>query len=103
MRARVLVVDNHDSFVHTLVGYVEQLGADVELIEADEITDPTGAIRGFDAVLVSPGPGCSGGGGGIRRRRAGRGRRGGCRCSASASVTRRSPRRSAPPSGMRRS
>ena len=25
--ADVLVVDNHDSFVHTLVGYLDELGA----------------------------------------------------------------------------
>ncbi|MGC5223675.1 anthranilate synthase component II [Micromonospora sp. DT81.3] len=57
MSTRVLVVDNHDSFVHTLVGYVEQLGAEVHLIEADEISDPARAIQGYDGVLVSPGPG----------------------------------------------
>jgi para-aminobenzoate synthetase component II len=56
---RVLVVDNHDSFVHTLAGYVTELGAEVALIEADEI-DPARvpeALAGVDAVLVSPGPG----------------------------------------------
>ncbi|HWI32618.1 MAG TPA: gamma-glutamyl-gamma-aminobutyrate hydrolase family protein [Microbacterium sp.] len=56
-RARVLVVDNHDSFVHTLVGYVEQLGALVDMVEADEISDAPRAIDGYDGVLVSPGPG----------------------------------------------
>ena len=54
---RVLVVDNHDSFVHTLVGYLHELGADVDLIEADEVADPAASLAGFDAVLVSPGPG----------------------------------------------
>jgi len=54
---RVLVVDNHDSFVHTLVGYLHELGADVALVEADEITDAAAALTGYDAVLVSPGPG----------------------------------------------
>jgi len=53
---RVLVVDNHDSFVHTLVGYVRELGADVDVVEADAI-DPATALRGTDAVMVSPGPG----------------------------------------------
>ncbi|GLJ80330.1 anthranilate synthase component II [Microbacterium imperiale] len=53
----VLVVDNHDSFVHTLVGYLRELGATTELVEADAVTDPRGAIAGFDGVLVSPGPG----------------------------------------------
>jgi len=56
---RVLVVDNHDSFVHTLVGYLRELGAEVSLIEADAI-DAVGLedlMPGFDAVMLSPGPG----------------------------------------------
>jgi len=57
MTARILVVDNHDSFVHTLVGYVEQLGAETVVIESDEIEDAAGAIAGYAGVLVSPGPG----------------------------------------------
>ena len=55
--ADVLVVDNHDSFVHTLVGYLRELGADVDLVEADEIHDPPAAIAGHRGILVSPGPG----------------------------------------------
>jgi len=54
---RVLVVDNHDSFVHTLVGYLNELGAGTALIEADEIADAATAIAGHAGVLVSPGPG----------------------------------------------
>lgn len=56
---RVLVVDNHDSFVHTLAGYLVELGADVSLIEADAIArdDVAATLVGYDAVLVSPGPG----------------------------------------------
>lgn len=53
----VLVVDNHDSFVFTLVGYLTELGADVTLVEADEIVDAVQAIDGFDGVMISPGPG----------------------------------------------
>ncbi|HWL76045.1 anthranilate synthase component II [Microbacterium sp.] len=56
---RVLVVDNHDSFVHTLVGYLHELGAETDLIEADAIRadEAAAAIDGYRAVLVSPGPG----------------------------------------------
>ncbi|MCK6066259.1 MULTISPECIES: anthranilate synthase component II [Microbacterium] len=56
---RVVVVDNHDSFVHTLAGYIRQLGADVELIEADAVDphDAASVVSHADAVLVSPGPG----------------------------------------------
>jgi para-aminobenzoate synthetase component 2 len=53
----ILVVDNHDSFVHTLIGYLHELGADTELVEADAIDDPASAIAGRPGVLVSPGPG----------------------------------------------
>ena len=55
--APILVVDNHDSFVHTLVGYLHELGADTDLVEADAIVDPAAAIHGYRGVLVSPGPG----------------------------------------------
>jgi para-aminobenzoate synthetase component 2 len=55
----VLVVDNHDSFVHTLAGYVRQLGADVTVVEADALAadEVPALVRAVDAVLVSPGPG----------------------------------------------
>ncbi|MGL5867277.1 MAG: aminodeoxychorismate/anthranilate synthase component II [Dermatophilaceae bacterium] len=52
---RVLVVDNYDSFVFTIVGYLEQLGAHCEVVRNDAVT-PSDAAD-FDGVLVSPGPG----------------------------------------------
>ena len=55
--APILVVDNHDSFVHTLIGYLHELGAATDLVEADALTDPPRDIAGRPAVLVSPGPG----------------------------------------------
>lgn len=55
--APLLVVDNHDSFVHTLIGYLHELGADTDLVEADALTDPAGDIAGRPGVVVSPGPG----------------------------------------------
>jgi len=56
---RVLVVDNHDSFVHTLVGYLHELGGDTDMVEADVIADDgaDAALAPYAAVLVSPGPG----------------------------------------------
>jgi para-aminobenzoate synthetase component 2 len=55
----ILVVDNHDSFVHTLIGYFEELGATVTVREADEIAPnaAAAALEGFDGVVLSPGPG----------------------------------------------
>ena len=56
---RVLVVDNYDSFVYTLVGYLQQLGAGVTVVRNDEFAADVAAdaIAAFDAVLLSPGPG----------------------------------------------
>ena len=33
---RILVIDNYDSFVFTLVGYLQQLGAETTVIRNDE-------------------------------------------------------------------
>ena len=51
----ILVVDNYDSFVFTIVGYLEQLGADCTVVRNDAVSPAEGA--GFDGVLISPGPG----------------------------------------------
>ncbi|MFI6324694.1 anthranilate synthase component II [Nonomuraea sp. NPDC050556] len=55
MSPDVLVVDNHDSFVHTIVQYLRQLGATCDVRPRDHVSVDDAA--GFDAVLVSPGPG----------------------------------------------
>jgi para-aminobenzoate synthetase component 2 len=57
--ARVLVVDNHDSFVHTLIGYLRELGAEVTMIEADagDAAFFAALIDRYDGALISPGPG----------------------------------------------
>ena len=52
---RILVVDNYDSFVFTIVGYLQQLGAECEVARNDAVSPSDGAE--FDGVLVSPGPG----------------------------------------------
>lgn len=57
MADRILVVDNHDSFVHTLVGYLNELGAATTMIEADAIADAPAVVTDVAGVLVSPGPG----------------------------------------------
>jgi para-aminobenzoate synthetase component 2 len=56
---KVLVLDNYDSFVYTLNGYLQQLGAETEVLRNDVVTeDDLGElISRFDAVLISPGPG----------------------------------------------
>lgn len=53
--ARILVVDNYDSFVFNLVQYLGQLDAEVEVRRNDAVTPDEAAE--FDGVLLSPGPG----------------------------------------------
>ena len=56
--ARILVVDNYDSFVYTIVGYLKTLGATVTVVRNDAIDPATsGVIDEYDGVLISPGPG----------------------------------------------
>ncbi|WP_167144006.1 anthranilate synthase component II [Canibacter zhoujuaniae] len=56
---RILVIDNYDSFVYTLVGYINELGAETVVLRNDEITAAELADRlpEFDGILLSPGPG----------------------------------------------
>ncbi len=57
MAARVLVIDNYDSFVYNLVQYLGELGAEPVVHRHDAITlDDMDALTP-DAVLISPGPG----------------------------------------------
>jgi para-aminobenzoate synthetase component 2 len=60
----ILVVDNYDSFVYTIVGYLDQLGARTTVVRNDAVPEPDADGRfwhddgtPFDGVLVSPGPG----------------------------------------------
>ena len=56
--AKILVIDNYDSFVYNLVQYLAQIGAEVEVWRNDDprFADPDFAV-GFDGILLSPGPG----------------------------------------------
>ena len=56
--ARILVIDNYDSFVYNLVQYLAQLGAEVEVWRNDdERFGSADWAEGYDGVLISPGPG----------------------------------------------
>ena len=55
MAARILVVDNYDSFVYNLVQYLYQLGAECDVVRNDAVG--VEAAHGYDGVLLSPGPG----------------------------------------------
>jgi para-aminobenzoate synthetase component 2 len=56
---KILVLDNYDSFVYTLNGYLQQLGAETEVLRNDAVSaaDLPALMAKYDAVLISPGPG----------------------------------------------
>jgi para-aminobenzoate synthetase component 2 len=56
---RILVIDNYDSFVYTLDGYLHELGAETDVVRNDTIPESElrARLADYDGVLVSPGPG----------------------------------------------
>lgn len=62
---RILVIDNYDSFVYTLNGYLQQLGAETQVIRNDAVSigELEQLVGAFDGVLISPGPGTPSGAG----------------------------------------
>lgn len=56
---RILVIDNYDSFVYTLNGYLQELGAETVVVRNDAIKpeELDATLAQYDGVLVSPGPG----------------------------------------------
>lgn len=53
---RVVMIDNHDSFTYNLVHYLQELGADVVVVQSDATTlDDLDALAP-DALMISPGP-----------------------------------------------
>ena len=55
--ARILVIDNYDSFVYNLVQYLGELGAEPIVVRNDELTVEDAVAVNPDGVLLSPGPG----------------------------------------------
>jgi len=55
-KTRVLVIDNYDSFTYNLVQYLGELGAEIEVVRNDraEVGELLG--RGYQRLVVSPGP-----------------------------------------------
>jgi anthranilate synthase/aminodeoxychorismate synthase-like glutamine amidotransferase len=53
---RVLVIDNYDSFTYNLVQYLGELGAEIEVVRNDHATVQELLVRGYDRVVISPGP-----------------------------------------------
>jgi para-aminobenzoate synthetase component II len=53
--ARILIIDNYDSFVFNIAQYLGQLGATVDVRRNDDA--PVSLVSEYDGVLLSPGPG----------------------------------------------
>ncbi len=64
---RILVLDNYDSFTYNLVQYLGELGAagglgngddgaEIEVVRNDHASVEDLLVRGYDRVIVSPGP-----------------------------------------------
>ena len=57
MTARILVIDNVDSFTFMLVDYLTALGAEVVVKRNDALTVDEALASGANGILISPGPG----------------------------------------------
>jgi anthranilate synthase component II len=53
---KVLLIDNYDSFTYNLVHYVEELGAQTQVVRNDAWNVEEAIARAGDAVILSPGP-----------------------------------------------
>ena len=56
MSARVLVVDNYDSFTYNLAQYLGELGCELDVVRNDAASVDELLEREPDRVVVSPGP-----------------------------------------------
>jgi para-aminobenzoate synthetase component 2 len=54
--ARILVIDNYDSFTYNLVQYLGELGAELDVRRNDAIDVAEARALAPDAVIISPGP-----------------------------------------------
>ena len=58
MNAKILMIDNYDSFTYNIVQYFGELGAAVTVVRNDEITLADIAAHAPTHLVISPGP-CS--------------------------------------------
>ncbi len=53
----LLLLDNYDSFTYNVYQILCELGAEVEVIRNDKITPAQVEAKGYEAIVISPGPG----------------------------------------------
>jgi anthranilate synthase component 2 len=56
VNARILMIDNYDSFTYNLVQYLAELGAEVEVVRNDQIAVEEIERIDPDKIVISPGP-----------------------------------------------
>ncbi|MDZ4762051.1 MAG: aminodeoxychorismate/anthranilate synthase component II [Alphaproteobacteria bacterium] len=56
MPAKILLIDNYDSFTYNLVHYMEEIGAEVTVMRNDALTAGEAVAKGADGIVLSPGP-----------------------------------------------
>lgn len=54
---RVILIDNYDSFTHNVADVLARLGAHVDVVRNDRTTVDAVVGGGYDAIVLSPGPG----------------------------------------------
>lgn len=53
----ILLLDNYDSFTYNVYQLLSVLGARVEVVRNDKITVKEAAAKGYQGIVISPGPG----------------------------------------------
>lgn len=53
----LLMIDNYDSFTYNLVQYFWELGSEVDVVRNDQISCAEIRQRGYEGIVLSPGPG----------------------------------------------
>jgi anthranilate synthase/aminodeoxychorismate synthase-like glutamine amidotransferase len=55
--AKLLLIDNYDSFTYNVARYLVEVGAEVEVVKNDALDLAAIAVRQPSALVISPGPG----------------------------------------------
>ena len=53
--AKIVIIDNYDSFTYNLAHLVKELGAEVSVYRNDQFE--LSQLEAFDKIILSPGPG----------------------------------------------
>lgn len=57
MITMIILIDNYDSFTYNVYQYVANLGYEVYVVRNDQITLTEIEAGGYEAIIISPGPG----------------------------------------------